>query len=615
LPDVTKPVVTAFSIPSTSTSLLVSVISFTASDNKAVTGYLLTESSTAPLAGNAGWTASAPTSYSFASEGTKTLYAWAKDAAGNVSASLSGQVTISLPDVTKPVVTAFTIPSTSTSLLVSVTSFTASDNKAVTGYLLTESSTAPLAGNAGWTNSAPTSYSFASEGTKTLYAWAKDAAGNVSASLNGQVTISLPDVTKPVVTAFTIPSTATSLLVSVTSFTASDNKAVSGYLLTESSTAPLAGNAGWTAAAPTSYSFASEGTKTLYAWAKDAAGNVSASMSAQVNITLPDVTKPVVTAFSIPSTSTSLLVSVTSFTASDNKAVTGYLLTESSTAPLAGNAGWTASAPTSYSFASEGTKTLYAWAKDAAGNVSAGMSAQVNIELIRPEIIEFSVQDTTENLTVPIIKFEVNDKNIVTGYIITETSNSPDINDTNWTSTVPTSYTFSENEPELKSANLNSSLPDGEMFRTLYAWTKCASGNISACVSDQVVFALKDVTKPVVTMFSVPSSSASLKVSVTSFTASDNKGVAGYLLSESSTTPLAVNAGWTASAPTSYTFATEGTKTLYAWAKDAAGNVSASVSGQVVISLPSTTNDTLEIQKFLVCNIINRTQGHARNFQ
>jgi hypothetical protein len=45
-----------------------------------------------------------------------------------------------------------------------------------------------------------------------------------------------------------------------------------------------------------------------------------------------DVTKPVVTAFSIPSTSTSLLVPVSSFTASDNKGVTGYLVTESSTA-------------------------------------------------------------------------------------------------------------------------------------------------------------------------------------------------------------------------------------------------------------------------------------------
>jgi hypothetical protein len=53
------------------------------------------------------------------------------------------------------------------------------------------------------------------------------------------------DTTKPVVTAFTIPSTATSLTVSVSSFTATDNIGVSGYKITESATAPLSGDAGW----------------------------------------------------------------------------------------------------------------------------------------------------------------------------------------------------------------------------------------------------------------------------------------------------------------------------------------------------------------------------------
>jgi parallel beta-helix repeat protein len=104
LPDVTKPAVTAFSIPESSTSLVVSISSFTASDNKAVTGFILTESATAPLASDAGWTIDAPTSYSFAKEGTHTLYAWVKDAAGNVSESMSDQVVINLPDVTKPAV-------------------------------------------------------------------------------------------------------------------------------------------------------------------------------------------------------------------------------------------------------------------------------------------------------------------------------------------------------------------------------------------------------------------------------------------------------------------------------------------------------------------------------
>jgi hypothetical protein len=186
--DVTKPVVTAFTIPANSSSLVVPISSFTATDNVAVTGFKLTETTTVPNAGDAGWTTGAPTSYTFTSAGTKTLYAWAKDAAGNVSTSLSKQVVI---DVTKPVVTAFTIPANSSSLVVPISSFTATDNVAVTGFKLTETTAVPNAGDAGWTTGAPTSYTFTSAGTKTLYAWAKDAAGNVSKSLRARVTITL----------------------------------------------------------------------------------------------------------------------------------------------------------------------------------------------------------------------------------------------------------------------------------------------------------------------------------------------------------------------------------------------------------------------------------------
>ena len=50
----------------------------------------------------------------------------------------------------------------------------------------------------------------------------------------------------------------------------------------------------------------------------------------------------------------------------------------------------------------------------------------------------------------------------------------------------------------------------------------------------------------------------------------------------------AVTANWTGSAPASYSFGTEGEKTLYGWAKDAAGNVSSSVTDTVTITLPAT---------------------------
>ena len=68
-------------------------------------------------------------------------------------------------------------------------------------------------------------------------------------------------------------------------------------------------------------------------------------------------------------------------TATEPNGVAGYLLTESATPPLASAAGWSASAPTSYTFASGGAKTLYAWAKGSTGLVSAGVARTLNITL------------------------------------------------------------------------------------------------------------------------------------------------------------------------------------------------------------------------------------------
>lgn len=95
-----------------------------------------------------------------------------------------------------------------------------------------------------------------------------------------------PDTVAPTVTSFTIPASASTLAVAIASLTATDNVAVTGYLVNESATKPLASAAGWTANAPASYTFASAGSKTLYAWARDAAGNVSSARSASVVITL-----------------------------------------------------------------------------------------------------------------------------------------------------------------------------------------------------------------------------------------------------------------------------------------------------------------------------------------
>lgn len=91
--DITAPTITAFSIPETGT-LTISISSFTATGT--VTKYLLNESATTPALTDAGWSSTVPTSYTFASSGSKTLYAWVRDAAGNISSSASDNITVSV---------------------------------------------------------------------------------------------------------------------------------------------------------------------------------------------------------------------------------------------------------------------------------------------------------------------------------------------------------------------------------------------------------------------------------------------------------------------------------------------------------------------------------------
>ncbi len=219
--------------------------------------------------------------------------------------------------------------------------------------------------------------------------------GDASSHLGTTTTDTVP----PVVTSFAVPSTSTSLTITINILAATDNVGVTGYLITESSSKPAAGATGWATSPPATYAVSTAGAKTLYAWARDAAGNVSAGLSAATTVTLPagpDTTRPIVTSFKLPASATSLTVSILSFNAMDNVAVTGYLVTQSSSSPAPGAAGWSASPATSYTFSSAGSRTLYAWAKDAAGNVSAGVSATTTISLPVLSSIK-SINSTSQN--------------------------------------------------------------------------------------------------------------------------------------------------------------------------------------------------------------------------
>ena len=97
-----------------------------------------------------------------------------------------------------------------------------------------------------------------------------------------------------------------------------------------------------------------------------------------------------------------------------------------------------------------------------------------------------------------------------------------------------------------------------------------------------------DKTSPTITVSSAPSTSWTSTDKTFTITASDaGSGIAGYYISTSNTTPKANDTGWETSTSTTKIY-TKGVGTYYVWAKDAAGNISDSVSA-VVTNIDSVT--------------------------
>lgn len=107
---------------------------------------------------------------------------------GGVSPVFSGSA--SAGDLVPPIVTAFVVPATHVGTTIPVTTFTATDNVGVIGYMITESASPPLPSDYRWSATRPTSFVAGGTGTRTLYAWAKDAAGNVSSPATATCVVS-----------------------------------------------------------------------------------------------------------------------------------------------------------------------------------------------------------------------------------------------------------------------------------------------------------------------------------------------------------------------------------------------------------------------------------------
>ena len=292
-PDTTPPTV-SISAPAGGATVSGTVtVSATASDNVGVASVQFQLDS----ANLGGLDTTSPYSISWdsttASNGSHTLRAIAKDAAGNATTSAAVTVTVSntTPDTTPPTVS-ISAPAGGATVSGTVTvSANASDNVGVASVQCQLDG----ANLGSLDTAAPYSYSWnsttASNGSHTLRAIAKDAAGNATTSAAVTVTVSntTPDTTAPTVS-MTAPANSATVSGTVTvSANASDNVGVASvqFQLDGANLGAL------DTTSPYSISWdsttASNGSHTLTALARDAAGNsaVSAAVFATVDNTTP----------------------------------------------------------------------------------------------------------------------------------------------------------------------------------------------------------------------------------------------------------------------------------------------------------------------------------------
>ena len=164
------------------------------------------------------------------------------------------------------------------------------------------------------------------------------------------------------------------------------------------------------------------------------------------------------------------------------------------------------------------------------------------------------------------ITFTLAGSDDITGWLINETEIAPAYDAGGWLSELPTGYQLS----------------DGDGEKTVYAWAKDETGNVSNSAS----FTLDLYTSGPTISFTLTSTTPTSNPTIT-FDLSGDAEVTGWYISETGTNPDPGDAGWVDTAPTGYTFpAVRGPLILYAWGKTEGDILSVMEWIQITLSIP-----------------------------
>ena len=502
-----------------------------------------------------------------ASNGIHTLTACARDLLGVVWDSEPVQVTV-FNDLTPPTV-AIASPASGASLRGTITlDATAADNVGVSGVqfrldganLGAEDTTAPY--------SIPWSTATAANGSHTLTAIARDAAGNTTTASSVAVVV---DNAAPAV-AVTAPAAGSGVRGSVTiTADASDNIAVLGVrflvdgvpLGAEDLTSPY--SVGWDTIA------AGNGAHTLTAVARDAAGNVTTSGGVAVTV---DNAAPSVSVTS-PATGATVSGSITATaSASDNVAVAGVQFMVDGAAIGAEDTAAPYSADWNTNTASNGTHTLTAIARDTVGNLTTSVAVSVTVSNdTTPPTVAITAPPGGASVDATVVVTAGASDNVgVAGVQFLLDGAMLGIEDT----VEPYSI-----EWDTRTASNGA--------HALTAVARDAAGNLKTSATVTVTVT-NDTTPPTVAI-TAPANGATVSATVSIVaTASDNGAVAGvqFFVDGAAHGPEDVSAPYEVSWNT--VTAAEGSHTLTARARDAAGHTT--TSGPVTVTVTNSQTET-----------------------
>jgi chitodextrinase len=536
-PDTTPPTAPSSLAATAASSTQINVSWGAATDNVGVTSYLVERCQGAGCATFTQVATTAATSFGDAGLTASTGYSYrvrATDAAGNLGpfSSTASATTQAPPDTTPPTAPSSVVATAASSTQINLSFTAATDNVAVTSYLVERCQGAGCSSFAQIGTSMSTTFNDASLTASSSYSYrvrASDAAGNLGPFSNtaSATTQAPPDTTPPTAPSSLAATAASSTQVNLSWTASTDNVAVTNYLVERCQGAGCSSFAQIGTSASTTFSDAGLTASTSYSYrvrATDSANNLSgfSNTASATTQAPPDTTPPTAPTLSATASS-STQVNLSWTAATDNVGVTGYLVERCQGAGCSSFAQITTTAATTFSDTGRTPSTSYSYrvrATDAAGNLgpfsSAATAATPAAPDTTPPTAPASLAATAASGTQVNLSFTAATDNVgVTNYLVERCQG---VGCSSFTQ-IGTTAAASFSDTGLTSA-------------TIYGYrvrATDAAGNLGP-FSNTATASTPDTVAPTAPSSLVATAASSTQINLSWTAATDNVGVTGYLV-------------------------------------------------------------------------------------